>query len=122
MRVVLFRVIGFPKRWLEVAVSDAGAGIAATLRRNPKNSKSLADADAIRLAMGLGVSGHDDPTRGTGLFHLLRMTQELEGKLQIRSGSAKWRFQPDRKQGWQFNVPPMPGVQVVLVLPGQFAS
>src|SRR6185503_9760628 len=62
------------KRFLEVGVSDLGAGLAETLRRNPKNGLIRSDLGAIKLATKLGTSEHDDPTRGTGLFHLLEIT------------------------------------------------
>ena len=59
------------KRFLEIGVADYGGGIMATLRRNPKNHNISTDIEAIREATKLGTSEHDDPTRGTGLYHLL---------------------------------------------------
>jgi anti-sigma regulatory factor (Ser/Thr protein kinase) len=52
-------------RFLEIAVSDHGLGLADSLRRNPKNGPIDSDQAAIRLATEIGVSEHDDPTRGT---------------------------------------------------------
>jgi anti-sigma regulatory factor (Ser/Thr protein kinase) len=108
-------------RFLEIGVSDDGAGLAVTLRRNPKNGPILSDLDAIQRATELGTSEHDDLTRGTGLFHLLQITYRHKGSVQIRSGSAKVRYRMDRQQGWGFSVAPAPGVHVALTLPAKAA-
>jgi len=103
-------------RFLEIGVSDFGDGLAATLRRNAKNSSVHSDIEAIRLSTQLGTSEHDDPTRGTGLYHLLEIAYKHGGSVQIRSGSGKIRYRMDKKVGWTFNVPQMRGVQVALTL------
>lgn len=105
------------KRFLEIGVSDCGDGLAATLRRNPKNGRIASDLAAIKLATKLGTSEHDDPTRGTGLFHLLEITYKHEGSIQIKSGGAKVRYRMDKREGWAFPVRPTPGVHVSLTLP-----
>jgi hypothetical protein len=106
-------------RFLEIGIADSGCGLAETLRRNPKNGNISSDADAIRQAVLLGTSEHDDPTRGTGLHHLLDITYKHSGSVQIRSGSAKVRYRMDKEQGWLFHVTPMPGVQIALTLPAK---
>lgn len=105
------------KRFLEIAVSDDGEGLAATLRRNPRNAAIRTDLQAIQKATKLGTSEHDDPTRGTGLYHLLEITYQHQGSVQIRSGSSKVRYRMDMKRGWAFTVLPTPGVHVALTLP-----
>lgn len=62
------------KRRLEIGISDHGVGLRETLRRNPTNARISNDLDAIQAATTLGTSEHDDPTRGTGLYHLLEIT------------------------------------------------
>lgn len=109
------------RRFLEIGVADSGDGLAATLRRNPRHAPRT-DFDAIRLAVQLGTSQHEDPTRGTGLYHLLEITYEHEGSVQIRSGAAKIRYRMDKRQGWIFPVPPMPGVQIALTLRSKAAG
>lgn len=109
-------------RFLEIGVSDDGDGLAVTLRRNPKNGPIRTDADAIQKATELGTSEHDDPTRGTGLYHLLEITYQHRGSVQIRSGRSKVRYRMDRKQGWGFPVTPTPGVHVALTLPSKAAA
>lgn len=103
-------------RFLEIGVSDNGAGLRATLRRNPKNSGITSDLQSIQAAIRLGTSEHDDPTRGTGLHHLMEIAYRHGGMVQIWSGRAKARFRMDRKQGWGFQVPEMTGVHLALVL------
>jgi len=107
------------RRFLEIAVADYGFGIRTTLARNPKNPYLASDGEAIRLAIQRGASEHDDPTRGTGLFHLLEITYKHQGSVQIRSGTSKARFRMYKKQGWYFSGPRMPGVQVALTLPSK---
>ncbi|HLA82853.1 MAG TPA: hypothetical protein VJP78_14755, partial [Thermoleophilia bacterium] len=106
-------------RFLEIGVADYGSGLAHTLRRNPKNPSFGDDMEAIRLATRPGVSEHDDPTRGNGLYRMMEIAFEHRGAVQIRSGDAKVRFRMDKRQGWAFPVPWMPGVQVALNLPAR---
>jgi anti-sigma regulatory factor (Ser/Thr protein kinase) len=104
------------KRFLEIGVADYGDGLAETLRRNAKNPKITSDIEAIDMATKLGTSEHDDPTRGTGLYHLLEITYKHKGAVQIRSGQGKVRYRMDKRQGWNFSVPYVPGVQIALNL------
>jgi len=106
-------------RFLEIAVSDHGNGLAVTLRRNLKNGPIDSDLAAIQMATKLGTSQHDDPTRGTGLYHLLEITYKHKGSVQIKSGSAKVRYRMDKREGWTFPVSPIPGVHVSMTLPSQ---
>jgi hypothetical protein len=54
--------------------------------------------------------------KGSRLHHLLELTYKHEGSVQIRSGAAKVRYRMDKRKGWFFSVPLMPGVQVALQL------
>lgn len=101
-------------RFIEVGVSDFGAGLRATLQRNPDLRLPPTDMDTIAFATRLGVSQHRDLTRGTGLHHLLRIAAEHEGSVQIRSGNGKVTYRGDKDQGWRFVVPSMPGVQIAI--------
>jgi len=104
------------KRFLEIGVADCGDGLAKTLARNPNNSGIKSDLDAISYATKQGTSEHDDPTRGTGLYHLLEITYKHCGSVQIRSGKGKVRYRMDKRQGWHFSVAHVPGVQIALAL------
>jgi hypothetical protein len=100
---------------LDIGVADDGAGLAATLGRNPHHPPLASDLEAIQLAVQRGTSAYDDPTRGTGLYHLLELIAKQAGTVQIRSGTATVRYHRD--QHWTGVVPSMPGVHVALTLP-----
>lgn len=101
--------------FLEIGVSDYGDGIANSLRRNPKYH-STSDVEAIGLAVKPRVSEYEDPTRGTGLHHLLEIAYKYDGTAQIRSGSGAARYRMDRREARGILVPWMPGVQISLML------
>ena len=102
--------------FLEIGIGDYGDGIAETLRRNPNNPVIKTDLEAIQIATKPGVSEHDDPTRGTGLYHLLEIAYKHEGMVQIRSGNGKVRYRMDKRMGFPFSVAYVPGVQIALQL------
>jgi len=104
------------KRFLEIGVADYGNGLANTLRRNPKNKGIVSDFDAINFALKAGTSEHDDPTRGTGLYHLLEIVYKYQGSVHIRTGKGKLRYRMDKQQGWKAIVANVPGVQIALTL------
>jgi hypothetical protein len=104
------------RSFLEIGIGDYGDGIAKTLRRNPNNPANSTDLEAIQIATRLGVSAHNDPTRGTGLYHLLEIAYKHEGMVQIRSGSGKVRYRMDKRVGFPFSVAYVPGVQIALQL------
>lgn len=110
------------EKFLEIGVADHGDGLAETLRRNPAHADVPSDMEAIKRATRLGVSEHTDPTRGTGLFHLLKIAYKHEGSVQIRSGAAKVRFRFDKQKGWGFVVPHLKGVQIALTLRSKGAA
>lgn len=104
------------KRFVEVAIGDCGIGLSITLRRNRKNLPIASDLDAIRIAVRRGTSQFDDPTRGTGLYHLLEIAAKHKGSLQFRSGAAALRFRMDKRKRWGFRSVALPGVQISLLL------
>lgn len=109
------------KRRLEIGISDHGVGLRETLSRNPANAGILNDFDAIQAATTLGTSEHEDPTRGTGLYHLLEITYKHGGTVQLWSGDTKVRYRMDKRKGWRFTVPHVPGVHVAVILPTKAA-
>lgn len=108
--------------FLEIGVADYGDGLLASLRRNLKNDGIASDDQAIDVATRLGTSEYDDATRGTGLYHLLEIAYKHRGSVQIRSGSSKVRYRMDKRRGWTFSVPPMPGVHIALTLPTKIGT
>lgn len=103
--------------FMEIGISDCGVGLAQTLRENPNNPAFKNDFEAIKLAIALGTSQYDDPTRGTGFHHLNRIVEKYLGSLRITSGSATFYYRADKNKTLCFYSVPMPGVTVVLSLP-----
>jgi anti-sigma regulatory factor (Ser/Thr protein kinase) len=103
--------------FLEIAVADHGIGLLNTLRSNPKNDGIRDDQSAIIESLKQGVSRFpDDPTHGTGLYHLKQTMDEFGEHLNIRSGTAKVHFKIKSAQTFSFVVPAMPGVQICFSL------
>lgn len=67
--------------FIEIAIADAGRGIAASLDVDD-------DCEAIMQALDEGVSGTGDPHRGIGLAEIERLVQEPRRELVIHSGSG----------------------------------
>jgi anti-anti-sigma regulatory factor len=108
------------KNVVKIAVMDLGVGFRASLA--PKYAARAAewtDVKALRLAMFEGASRYDDPGRGQGLSAVRRFIERWQGKLMIRSGSARLGLSPtwDRTATRQTQLIPFPGTQVSIVLP-----
>jgi hypothetical protein len=105
------------RRFLELGVSDYGAGLLATLRRNPQYAGLRSAREALGHAIELGVSefGHTETTRGTGLFHLVRIVRQHHGTVHLRSGD--WKLLCTDTQAVQRHVIALPGVHICLQLP-----
>jgi anti-sigma regulatory factor (Ser/Thr protein kinase) len=113
--LVAMQVAGRGGRHLEVGVADDGAGLAATLRRNPQHLPLTSDLEAIHLAVQRGTSASGEPTRGHGLSHVLALVARQAGTVQIRSGTAAVRYERNRR--WTGTVPWIAGVHVALTVP-----
>lgn len=104
-------------RFMQFVVADRGAGIAATLRRNPRFAHLRTDADGIVAALELGASEHEESTRGNGLYHLLDLSFRHGGTIHIRSGTGKTYVRMDQERGRRFNVPQLTGTQFSIAFP-----
>jgi anti-sigma regulatory factor (Ser/Thr protein kinase) len=104
-------------KFIEIVVGDRGDGIRRTLERNPQNRPFKRDIEAIERSLDLGVSEHQDSTRGTGLPHLVSLTLKHKGSIHIRSGTGKLYIRGDRRSINRFNVPHMTGSQFAITLP-----
>lgn len=102
-------------RWLEVGVSDAGVGLAATLHRNSAVQAIRTDQDAMRRAIQTGTSEFDDPSRGRGLPLVISMVANQGGTVRLRSGSALGYC--GGGQGSEREAPHLAGMHVSLMLP-----
>lgn len=77
------------RREFEVAVADAGIGIAASLRRNPAYRELNGDAEAITTALAPGVTSNPGASNsGVGLTAIRSLLEANGGTMLIRSGRA----------------------------------
>lgn len=107
-------------RFVEVSISDYGRGIAATLRENPENLSCSTDVEAIETAVVLGTSQYKEVTRGTGLYHLMKIADRGAGTVQICSGTATKRFRMDLGKAYTFtDTYSLPGTHITLSLKGR---
>jgi anti-sigma regulatory factor (Ser/Thr protein kinase) len=109
------------RRVVVIAVCDAGFGFRQTLESAPGfvRSDRWDDAAALEAAVIRGVSRFRDPGRGQGLAGVRRYIGRWDGKVSVRSGTAKIASVPS----WDDDVPlteklaPFPGSQVQVTIP-----
>jgi hypothetical protein len=78
---------GHTRREFEVAIADAGVGIAGSLGRNPQYRDVGTDAEAITKALALGVTSNPGTdNKGVGLATIRGLLRENGGTLLVRSG------------------------------------
>jgi anti-sigma regulatory factor (Ser/Thr protein kinase) len=104
-----------------IAVADAGVGFRHTLEPSQaaRYGERWGDGAALEAALLQNVSRFRDPGRGQGLAGIRRYFSRWQGKISIRSGTARIAIVPP----WDDDVPltehlaPFPGAQVQLVIP-----
>jgi anti-sigma regulatory factor (Ser/Thr protein kinase) len=104
-----------------IAVADAGVGFRQTLEASQaaRYGERWGDGAALEAALLQSVSRFRDPGRGQGLAGIRRYLGRWQGKISIRSGTARIAIIPP----WEDDVPlteglaPFPGAQVQLVIP-----
>jgi hypothetical protein len=109
------------RRVVVIAVSDAGLGFRKSLESSPGHVPSARwdDAAALEEAVIRGVSRFRDRSRGQGLDGARRYVGRWNGKLSVRSGTARIAIVPN----WDDDVPlaenlaPFPGAQVQVIIP-----
>ena len=108
-----------------IAVADAGMGFRASLEptQGRRFGDRWSDATALEAALVQGVSRFRDPGRGQGLKGIRNYLSRWDGKIAIRSGTARIAIAPS----WDDDVPlaeglpPFPGSQVLVIVPEQKA-
>jgi len=111
------------RRVVVIAVADAGVGFRHSLE--PTQAKRFGerwgDAAALEAALVQGVSRFRDPGRGQGLAGIRRYLARWEGKVAIRSGTARIAIVPrwDDDVPLKDGLPAFPGSQVLLIIPEQ---
>lgn len=109
-----------------IAVSDSGVGFRKSLEATQAKrfGDRWGDPVAIETALIHNISRFRDPGRGQGLLSTKRYLARWQGKISIRSGTARvaivppWDDEPPRTEGLAW----FPGSQVNVFLPGQEAA
>jgi anti-sigma regulatory factor (Ser/Thr protein kinase) len=111
------------RRVVEIAVCDAGIGFTASLA--PAHERRFGDrwndVRALETAIIHNQSRFPDPGRGQGFAGMKRFLAPWEGKLSVRSGTARMAIVP----AWDDAVPieeglsSFPGAQVSIIIPGK---
>jgi anti-sigma regulatory factor (Ser/Thr protein kinase) len=109
------------RRVVVIAVSDAGLGFRRSLESAPGHMPSARwdDGAALEEAVIRGVSRFRDRSRGQGLAGARNYVGRWNGKLSVRSGTARIAIAPT----WDDDPPlvedlsPFPGAQVQVIIP-----
>jgi len=111
------------RRVVVIAVSDAGLGFRRSLEASQAKrfGERWGDAAALEAALIQGVSRFRDPGRGQGLAGIKRYLSRWDGKVSIRSGTARLSIVPswDDDVPLAEHLPYFPGAQVQVVIPAQ---
>ena len=104
------------KNVVKIAVMDLGIGFAGSLSGRLSFTDDL---EAIEMALLQGVSRHMDEGRGHGLAAVRTFVQNWNGKISIRSGTAKSSIIPSWSWGKarELNMTSFPGSQINIMLP-----
>jgi anti-sigma regulatory factor (Ser/Thr protein kinase) len=114
------------RRVVVIAVCDAGVGFRASLEsaQGRRMSDRWDDAMALEDAVIRGVSRFRDPGRGQGLAGVRRYIGRWDGKLSVRSGTARIAIVPswDDDVPLEEKLPNFPGAQMQITIPERIAA
>lgn len=107
---------GMNKNVVKIAVMDIGIGFRMSLS---ERFSLKDDLEAIEKALLHGASRYAEKGRGHGLAAVRRFVNQWNGKLSIRSGTAKLSIIPQWAWGKEkeLNLTHFPGTQVNILLP-----
>jgi hypothetical protein len=109
------------RRVVVIAVCDAGVGFRRSLESNVARPRSdrWDDGMALEEAVLRSVSRFRDPGRGQGLAGIRRYVSKWDGKLAVRSGTARIALVPewDDDQALREGLAEFPGAQVQITIP-----
>ncbi len=111
-----YRYPSMNKNVVKIAVMDVGIGFRKSLSGRFKLQNDL---DAIDKALLHGASRYEDEGRGHGLAGVRKFVNAWNGKLSIRSGTAKLSLIPKWARGreQERNLTFFPGSQINIMLP-----
>jgi anti-sigma regulatory factor (Ser/Thr protein kinase) len=114
------------RRVVVIAVCDAGIGFRASLEQAPRRQPTdrWDDGMALEEAVIRGVSRFRDPGRGQGLAGVRRYIGRWDGKLSVRSGSARIAIVPswDDDVPLDKQLPAFAGAQMQITIPERIAE
>lgn len=116
------------RRVVVIAVCDAGIGFRQSLESSPahRGNDRWDDSRALEAAVLRAVSRfrHGDEGRGQGLAQIRRFVAKWNGKLSVRSGTARLAIIPpwDEDEPMQESLPNFPGSQMQIVIPEKTAD
>jgi hypothetical protein len=109
-----------------IAVMDLGVGFRQSLgaTHSARYPEGWTDLDALETAFRQGRSRHHDPGRGQGLQQIRKQVDRWNGRMTIRSGSARIADVPawDDTRLTETGLPALPGSQIGIVLPARVPS
>lgn len=111
-----YRYPNMNKNIVKIAVMDAGVGFRKSLAGR---FKLRSDMEAIEKALLHGASRHDDEGRGHGLAAVRRFVTQWQGRLSLRSGTARYAIIPAWARGREREpgLTNFPGSQINIILP-----
>lgn len=116
------------RRVVVIAVCDAGVGFRSSLESSPghRHDDRWGDSRALESAVVHAVSRfrHGDAGRGQGLAGIRRFIARWDGKLSVRSGTARIALIPswDEDDPMRESLPSFPGAQVQIMIPERLAG
>lgn len=114
------------RRVAVIAVSDAGVGFRKSLEsaQAKRFGDRWGDAAALEAALVQNLSRFRDPGRGQGLAGIKRYLARWNGKISIRSGTARLSIVPawDEDLPLVEHLPFFPGAQVQVIIPAETAE
>jgi anti-sigma regulatory factor (Ser/Thr protein kinase) len=114
------------RRVVVIAVADAGVGFRRSLEATQASrfGDRWNDATALEAALFQGASRFRDPGRGQGLGGIARYVNRWQGKLSMRSGTARITIVPpwDDDKPLTDGLPAFPGSQMLMIIPEQQAE
>ena len=111
-----YRYPSLGRNIVKIAVMDAGIGFRRSLSGR---FKLTSDLEAIEKALLHGASRHEEEGRGHGLAAAKRFIEQWQGRLSIRSGTARLSLIPKWARGREreMNLVNLPGSQINIILP-----
>ncbi|HTG01048.1 MAG TPA: ATP-binding protein [Nitrospirota bacterium] len=111
-----YRYQSLNKNIVKIAVMDVGVGFRKSLSAR---FRLKSDLDAIDKALLHGASRYEDEGRGHGLAGVRKFVTQWQGKLSIRSGTARLAIIPSWARGkpQERGLTKFPGAQINIILP-----